>query len=42
MGKLFYFDVYGAAEPIRMLLHKAGVQYEDNRLTRDQIGELKT
>ena len=42
MVKLYYFDVYGPVESIRMLLHKAGVQFEDHRLNRDQVNELKT
>jgi glutathione S-transferase len=40
--KLYYFDVYGRAEPMRMALHKYGVQFEDVRLTPEQFGELKT
>ena len=30
--KLYYFNVYGRAEAIRMALWKAGVDYEDFRL----------
>ena len=40
--KLTYFSLHAKGEPIRMLLHKAGVQFEDNRLTFEQFGELKT
>ena len=39
--KLYYFNLYGRAEAIRMLLWKAGVQYEDVRLTHEQFAELK-
>ena len=30
-----YFDTYGRAEPIRMALWKAGVEFNDNRVTGD-------
>ena len=30
---LFYFDLYGRAEPIRMALWKADVKFEEMRLT---------
>ena len=30
--KLYYLNIYGRGEPIRMMLWKAGVQYEDIRI----------
>ena len=39
--KLYYFGVYGRGEPIRMVLHKAGVEFEDVRFTQDQWKEAK-
>jgi glutathione S-transferase len=33
MVKVIYFDAYGRAEAIRMLLSKAGVAFEDERHT---------
>ena len=30
--KVYYFDCYGRAEPMRMLLSKANVEFEDVRL----------
>jgi len=39
--KLYYFDLYGRAEPIRMALWKAGVDYEDIRVTGQAWTDLK-
>jgi glutathione S-transferase len=39
--KLTYFDVYGKAEPIRLLLNHAGVEFEDIRLTGAEFGAIK-
>ena len=41
MPKLFYFDIYGAAEPIRLALAHAKFPYEDVRLSQEKFGELK-
>ncbi|CAM9889837.1 unnamed protein product, partial [Ectocarpus sp. 4 AP-2014] len=38
---LTYFDMAGAAEPIRWALEKGGLEWEDKRLTREEFGELK-
>ena len=40
--KLYYFDAYGRAEALRLLLNHAGVEYEDVRLTREEWGKSKT
>ena len=39
--KLFYWDIYGRAEPIRILLSQAKAEYEDVRINGEQLGELK-
>ena len=39
--KFYYFDLYARGEPIRMALHKAGVEYEDVRPTGESWAELK-
>ena len=38
---LYYFNLYGRAEMIRMALHKAGVEFEDKRVSGDSWKELK-
>ena len=39
--KLHYFDIYGKAEPIRMLCKRANLNFEDNRHTMDTWKPLK-
>lgn len=39
--KLHYFFLYGRAEAARMALWKAGVEYEDNKVTGDDWKALK-
>ena len=39
--KLFYFDIYGKAESIRMLLTHSKVQFEDVRIPRADIPQMK-
>ena len=39
--KLHYFNVKGAAEPIRLIFAQAGVKYEDVRLSQEEWAEFK-
>ena len=38
---LYYFDAMGRAEPIRLLLNHAGVDFTDKKFTRDEWGSNK-
>ena len=40
--KITYFDLFARAEPIRMALWKAGVEFEDNRVAGADFMALKT
>jgi glutathione S-transferase len=39
--ELFYFDIPGRAEAIRMLCKHAGLDLKDTRLTREQFLEMR-
>lgn len=39
--KLYYFDIYGRAEPMRMLLWHAKQAFEDVRLSPEDFAKLK-
>lgn len=39
--KLTYFNIKGLAEPIRQLFAYGGIEYEDNRIERDDWPALK-
>lgn len=39
--KLTYFDVRGLAEVSRLILHYAGVEFEDKRITHDEWPAIK-
>ena len=41
MPKLYYFNIYGKAEPIRMLLSYAKVPFEDCRLEKEEFAKMK-
>lgn len=38
---LIYFNMPGAAEPIRWALAQSGLEWEDKRLSREEFGALK-
>ena len=36
IGRLSYFDIYARAEPMRMLLSHAKVEFEDHRISQEE------
>ena len=38
---LTYFHLHAKVDSIRMLLHKAGVDYNDERLTREEFEQRR-
>lgn len=39
--KLYYFDIQGKGEPIRLFCHYAGLPLEDIRLSREEFQQMK-
>merc|ERR1712137_1218437 len=39
--ELIYFDAAGRAEPIRIMLHAAGIEFTDNRFNFNKWAEIK-
>ena len=40
--KLYYFDIAGKAEPIRLACKYAGLPLEDIRISRETFDEMKS